>query len=180
MMVTGVCIVLCLPAVAESGAALSVHLARTLQPWGDHGVNDVEVRQTRDCTETPRDYGELSAPSEAGRREILDMVFGLEGLQAGLVTMFFSAWHKAEGGGRFHHEATARWIHRFPGEGLPRTRTRGGDLEIITALDAAPARATQQQLVRGRDLDAAQAENQARSVIDWVPYLRDERNSALG
>jgi len=112
--------------------------------------------------------------TEEKRQQIVDRVFGDEGLKPGLVKMFLDPHHQAEPGGEFDPESTTRWMRYFVREGLKRTRARGDDLQIITTLCGPPAWATKQKFLRGRDLDPARKYDLAKYMVDWVRYLREQ------
>ncbi len=151
-----------------------VDFSKHVRDWDGFGVNYVEVAQSVDYTQDPQEYGGLSLLTEEERQQIIDMVFGDDGLKPGLVKMFLDPHHQREPGGPFDHESTTRWMRRFVREGLKRTRTRGDDLTIITTLYGPPPWATKQKLMRGRDLDPDRKYDLARYMVDWVRYLREE------
>jgi hypothetical protein len=159
-------------AALSAQSQVKVDFASKLHAWDGFGVNYVEVPQTRDYASNPQEYGGLGKLSEAKRLQMLDQIFGEDGLQPGLVKMFLDVWHQAEPGGPFDHEKTTQWMRYFVREGLKRTRARGADFEIVTTLYGPPAWATRQKFVRGRDLDPAQAENLGRYLISWIQYLK--------
>jgi hypothetical protein len=151
-----------------------VDFSKHVRDWDGFGVNYVEVAQSVDYTQDPQEYGGFSLLTEEKRQQIVDMVFGDEGLRPGLVKMFLDPHHQAEPGGEFDHETTTRWMRYFVREGLNRTRARGDDLTIITTLYGPPAWATRQRFLRGRDLDPARQYDLARYMVDWVRYLREQ------
>jgi hypothetical protein len=158
----------------EPGVDAAVDFSNPIREWDGFGVNYVELAQSPDYDEWPQEYGGFSLLSEEERQEILDMIFGEEGLEPAIVKMFLDPFHQEAPGGPFDHERTTRWMRRFVREGLKRTRARGADLQIITTLYGPPAWATKQRIVRGRDLDPEQMEDLARYMADWVRYLREE------
>lgn len=153
---------------------LRVDFADRRQVWDGFGVNYVEVPQTRDYKTRPQEYGGLSLLAEEKRQRMMDEIFGADGLRPGVVKMFLDVWHQERAGGPFDHETTTKWMRYFVREGLNRTRSRGGSLEVITTLYGPPAWATRQKFVRGRDLDPAQAENLGRYLVDWIQFLRQK------
>lgn len=101
------------------------------------GVNHVETGQTRDSDEWPQDYGGFSTLTERQRQEILDLVFGEDGLKPGIVKMFIDLFHKGmdkgandsdeamkAGSSRHTHERTRKWVRCFVREGSRRTGGR--------------------------------------------------------
>lgn len=151
-----------------------VDFARKLQPWDGFGFNYVETCQTRDYSKDPQEYGGFSLLSEEERQQIIDMVFGEDGLKVGVVKMFYDPFHQAEAGGKFDHETTTNWLRYFAREGLKKTREGGRDLSIITTLYGPPAYMTKQKVMRGRDLDPAHKRDLALYLVDWVKFLRQK------
>ncbi|MBP7051549.1 MAG: hypothetical protein KBE65_11085 [Phycisphaerae bacterium] len=151
-----------------------VDFSKHVRDWDGFGVNYVEVAQAIDYAKDPQEYGGLSLMTEEQRQQVIDMVFGEDGLKPGLVKMFLDPHHQREPDGPFDHETTTRWMRYFVREGLKRTRARGDDLTIITTLYGPPAWATKQKFMRGRDLDPDRKLDLARYMIDWVRYLRDQ------
>jgi len=151
-----------------------VDFSKQVRPWDGFGVNYVEVAQAIDYTQDPQEYGGFSLLTDEKRQQIVEMVFGDDGLKPGLVKMFLDPHHQREPGDPFDHETTTRWMRYFVREGLKRTRARGDDLTIITTLYGPPAWATKQKLMRGRDLDLTRKYDLARYMVDWVRYLREE------
>ncbi|MEZ5356499.1 MAG: hypothetical protein R2762_28020 [Bryobacteraceae bacterium] len=165
---------------------VSVHFDKKIRLWDGFGVNYVETAQTRDYRKQPQEYGGFSTLSEQKRAEILDLLFGPDGLKPGLLKMFLDPFHEGmtiEGNdnsdprnldqSRFDHETTTKWMRLFAKEGLRRQRARGADLEIITTLYGPPAWTTKQKFLRGRDIDPNQMEEIAEYIAAWVKYLRD-------
>lgn len=150
----------------------SVDFSHALRSWDGFGVNYVETAQTPDYSADPQEYGGFSLLSESDRQEILDLVFGEDGLRPGLVKMFLDPFHQTEPGGDFDHERTTRWMRHFVRGGLERTKSRGEDLTIITTLYGPPAFVTRQKFIRGRDLDPSRMQDLADYVTDWVRYLK--------
>ncbi|KPL11504.1 MAG: hypothetical protein AMS23_05980 [Bacteroides sp. SM1_62] len=150
-----------------------------ISDWDGFGFNYVETAQTRDYSGYQQDYGGFSRLSENQKQEILDMIFGKEGLQVQIVKMFLDPYHQPEPDGAFNHERTTRNMLYFVDEGLKLTRDRGDELEIITTLYGPPAWATKQKIIGGRDLDEQQIPNLCRYMTKWVEYLV-ERNNPMG
>lgn len=144
-----------------------------LQDWDGFGFNYVETAQTRDYGNWRQDYGGFSLLTDGQKQEILDLVFGKEGLQVQIVKMFLDPWHQKEAGGAFDHESTTEHMRYFVKTGLDMTRLRGDDLEIITTLYGPPAWATIQDSIGGRDIDTTQFANLNHYMVHWVKYLKD-------
>jgi len=151
-----------------------VDFANTLQDWDGFGINYVEVAQTMDYEKDPQEYGGFSRLNEKQRQELLDMVFGDDGLKVNIIKMFFDPFHQKEPGGEFDHETTTKWMRYFAHQGIAKTRERGGqDIEIITTLYGPPAWSTKQKILRGRDMDPKYYNDVALYMIDWVRYLKE-------
>ena len=174
-------------AQAPAATEMTVDFAQPIRVWDGFGVNYVQVAQTRDYKKWPQEYGGFSTLNETQRRQILDMIFGEDGLKPGLLKMFLDPYHEGLteadndnndpnviNPSRFDHKTTTEWMRYFAREGLARTRARGADLEIITTLYGPQPWATKQKFVRGRDLDPRMKEEVAEYMIAWVKFLREE------
>ena len=168
---------------ATLGIEVSVDFSKPVRAWDGFGVNYVEAAQTRDYKTDPQEYGGFSLLPEPERQRIIDLIFGPDGLQPGLLKMFLDPFHEPENDNdnpnvidmsKFDHETTTKWLRYFAREGLKKTHERGGDLSIITTLYGPPAWATVQKFVRGRDLDPAYKKEVAEYMISWVKYLREQ------
>ncbi len=161
-----------------------VDFNRKLRDWDGFGVNYVETCQTPDYSANPQDYGGFSTLSGEKRQEILEMIFGEDGLKPGIIKMFLDPFHQAEdrqnGPGpdqidmaNYDHETTTGWMRYFAKKGLELTRSRGSDLSIITTLYGPPGWMTKQKFVRGRDLDPEYRLELAKYFVSWVKFLRE-------
>ena len=157
-----------------SSVRTEVYFDQKIREWDGFGFNYVETAQTMDYDKDPQEYGGFSLLDETERQEIIDLIFGEEGLKVGLVKMFYDPWHQAEPGGPFDHKKSTQYMRMFVREGLKKTRDRGADLQIITTLYGPPAWATKQKFLRGRDLDPAMKDDLCTYMIDWIKYLREE------
>ena len=168
---------------------VTIDFDRHLREWDGFGVNYVETSQTRDYSEWSQDYGGFSQLSESDRREVIELIFGEDGLKPGITKMFLDIWHEGDtledndnndpwklNMQQFNHEKTTEWMRYFNQEGLKTTRDRGGDLKTLTTLYGPPQWATMQGYVNGRDLDPAMQEELAEYMVSWVKYLREEAN----
>lgn len=162
---------------------LSVDFDDHLREWDGFGVTYVETAQTRDYEAWPQEYGGFSLLSNEERGEILDLIFGEDGLRPSLTKLFLDVWHEPTNDNddpysldrdAFDHERTTRWLRYFNREGLRRVRAWGGDLTMLTTLYGPPAWATEQGFILGRDIDPAHYEEVAEYVAAWVKYLREE------
>ena len=151
-----------------------VHFDEMIRDWDGFGFNYVETAQTINYDEDPQEYGGFSLLNETQKKEIIDMIFGEDGLKIGLIKMFCDPWHQPEPGGPFDHKKTTENMRYFVREGLKTTRSRGADLEIITTLYGPPPWATKQKFLRGRDFDPEMKDELCNYLIDWAKFLRDE------
>jgi hypothetical protein len=156
------------------GCPATVDFSKTLRDWDGFGFNYVETAQTIDYNVDAKDYGGFSLMDQKSREEIIELVFGKEGLKPGLVKMFLDPFHQAGPDAPYEHEMSTRNMRMFIRMGLDKTRSMGGDLQIITTLYGPPAYMTLQKAMRGRDLDPAHKTDLAEYLIDWVKYLKEK------
>lgn len=162
-----------------SGCPATVDFSRPLRDWDGFGFNYVETAQTIDYNVDAKDYGGFSIMTEQSKKEIIDLVFGEEGLKPGLVKMFLDPFHQNSPGEKFDHERSTSNMRMFVRMGLEKTRQRGSDLQIITTLYGPPAYMTLQKVMRGRDLDPAHKSDLANYMIDWARFLKEKENFPL-
>lgn len=171
---------------AAADVTAQVDFGRKLQAWDGFGINYVEVAQTRDYQKQPQEYGGFSTLTEEKRKQILDMIFGPEGLRPSLIKMFLDPWHegvtRAQQDNRdphvidqskFDHARYTKWMRYFVHNGLERLRAQRIEPKLITTLYGPPAWGTRQQFMRGRDIDMSMKEEIGEYMIAWVKYLRD-------
>lgn len=156
------------------GADVQVKFDQKIRDWDGFGFNYVETAQTPDYDKFPQEYGGFSLLDENEKAEIIDLIFGKNGLKVGLVKMFYDPFHQTEPGGAYDHETTTKYMREFVRKGLAKTRSWGGDLNIITTLYGPPAYMTLQKVIRGRDLNPEYKEDLADYLVSWVKFLRDE------
>lgn len=75
-----------------------VDFSGKLHLWDGFGVNYVETSQTFDYEKWSQDYGSFSILSEDSKKEIIDLIFGENGLQPDLVKMFLDPLHQDKQG----------------------------------------------------------------------------------
>lgn len=165
-----------------------VDFSNHLHEWDGFGVNYVEEAQYRNYNrikKDPQEYGGFSLLSQEEREEILEMIFGEEGLKPAMTKMFLDSFHQEEENqnspgpnnlelSNYDHETTTKWMRYFNREGLKRTRARGDDLQILVTLYGPPGWMTKQGFTRGRDLDPEYREECAKYMISWAKFLREE------
>lgn len=163
-------------------AAARVDFDKILRSWDGFGVNYVETSQTRDYASSPQDYGGFGSLSEPKRREVVERVFGDDGLCPGVVKVFLDPFHQREqpygseliDQSQYDHESTTRWQRYFLTEGLERTRARGDGLQVLVGMYGPPAWMTKQKQVRGRDLADRHRDAYAKYLVAYAHYLRTE------
>ena len=71
-----------------------VHFDEKIRPWDGFGFNYVETAQTMDYETDQQEYGGFSLLDKKDKQEIIELIFGEDGLKVGLVKMFHDQWHK--------------------------------------------------------------------------------------
>jgi len=169
-----------------------VFFDQTLRDWDGFGFNYVESAHFVNSKLGPektqkwwaevhpgvktftQEYGGFSLLDESEKNEIVELVFGENGLKPGIVKMFLDAKHQKEPGGEYEHETTTSYMREFVKKGLKVTRDRGADFQIITTLYGPPGFMTKQKADRGRDLDPKMRDDLALYMIDWVKFLKEK------
>jgi hypothetical protein len=153
-----------------------VDFSDKLQQWDGFGVNYVETSQTFDYEKWPQDYGGFSFISNEDKKEIIELIFGDDGLQPDLVKMFLDPLHQKNEDGPFDHETSTVNMRYFVKEGQKLSQKREQNLSIITTLYGPPGFMTRQKQTRGRDLDPAYHDQLANYLLSWVRFLREKEN----
>ena len=99
-----------------------VDFSEKILDWDGFGFNYVEAAQSRNYDKNPQDYGGFKLLNKQQKEEILDLVFGDQGLQVQIVKMFLDPYHQDEPGGDFNHEKTTANMREFVEGGLELTR----------------------------------------------------------
>ncbi|MDF1512856.1 MAG: hypothetical protein P1S60_03495, partial [Anaerolineae bacterium] len=162
-----------------------VDFSKPIRLWDGFGINYVEAAQTRDYDADPQEYGGFSLLTEGQRQEIIDLIFGEQGLKPGVVKLFLDSFHQEEPAGDYQlhdmvinldaydHEKPTRWMRYFVREGLKATRAWGGDLDMLVTLYGPPGWMTLQKIVRGRDINPELKIEVAKYLVSWAKYLRE-------
>lgn len=176
------------PLPAQPASVVRVAFDRPLRTWDGFGVNYVQAAQTPDPLTTPQDFGGASVLTEAQRREVIDLIFGDDGLQPDLLKMWILPFHERENddanpdttdAARFDVAGPTRWMRWFAREGLAATRARGGDLQILATLYGPPGWMTTQRTLRGRDLDPAMDLELAEYLAAYVSAMQRDEGLAV-
>ncbi len=147
-----------------------------LRVWDGFGFNYVETAQTYDYENNPQDYGGFSFLDESQKHEIIELVFGDNGLRPSIVKMFLDPLHQTKEGGAYNHKQTTSNMRYFVKEGIKLSQIRNEEIQLISTLYAPPAYITKQNVMRGRDLDPSQIDNLIHYMVDWVDFLKNEEN----
>ena len=73
---------------------LAIDFDTHLRDWDGFGVNYVETAQTRDYDEWPQEYGSFSLLNDQQRKEIMQLIFGEDGLKPAMTKLFLDCWHE--------------------------------------------------------------------------------------
>jgi hypothetical protein len=148
-----------------------IDFSEKLFEWDGFGFNYVEAAQTRDYKESPQDYGGFSYLSPEKKEEVLNLIFGNEGLKVQIIKMFLDPYHQDQPGGAFDHEWTTRNMREFVRKGIDLTKKNNDKIEIITTLYGPPAWASKQKFIGGRDLDTTMILPLCDYLVHWTDYL---------
>jgi hypothetical protein len=173
----------CSPPVTASLQATEVIVAfdRHVRDWDGFGAHYVEVRHTRDYDEWPQDYGGFKYLTEQEKQEVMDLLFGDDGLRINVLKMFLDPYHEPTPDNDdhnvinmagFQHARTTENMRYFARQALHRTRARGEEMQVLAGLYGAPGWAVKQG-DWGRDLIPGQKYELAEYMIAWAKYLRD-------
>lgn len=149
-----------------------VDFGKTMQEWDGFGFNYVENCQSRDIDSFQQDLGGFSQLGEPAKKEIIEAVFGEEGLAIPIIKMFLDPWHQRSEHGPFDHTSTTKNMLEFVERGLALTQQQGNELTVITTLYGPPPWATLQNHIGGRDLDSNKFTELADYLIHWAMFLR--------
>lgn len=154
----------------------SVDFSVKLREWDGFGINYVQTASTYDFKARPQDYGGFSFLNEKQRQEILDMIFGAEGLQPSILKMFMDPLHQPLPGGDYDHATSTEWMRYFAREGIKRTMVRNEKLQVITTMYGPMSWATKQKSLNGRDLDISMFPYVADYMVHWIQWLKKTEN----
>lgn len=165
---------------------ITIDFQNHVRDWDGFGVNYVETAQTRDYKSWAQDYGGFSILSEEKRQEIIELIFGDDGLKPSITKLFLDPFHEGLSKQQndnadpyvlnesaFDHRSTTKWMLYFNREGLKKTRARNGTLQMITTLYGPAPWMTRQKFVLGPNLDPAEKYEVAEYMVGWVKYLVD-------
>ena len=162
-----------------------VDFKKKILDWDGFGFNYVETAQTPDYKADPQDYGGFSILNEDQQTEIIEAVFGEDGLKPSVIKMFLDPFHQTEDHinaapyqcidqRNYDHETTTKQMRKFVKAGLDLTKKSGRVLDIITTLYGPPAFMTVQKVMRGRDLHPDYKVELAKYMVSWAQYLKGQ------
>lgn len=162
-----------------SSTRTEVHFEDALRDWDGFGFNYVEEAQFRDIDKDRQDYGGFSYLNADKKNEIIDLIFGKDGLQPGLIKMFLDPFHQSEANGQYKHTLTTSNMLDFVLKGQANYKNQGKSFDIITTLYGPPAYMTQQKVLRGRDLNPDYEDALSAYLVDWARFLVKEKKLPL-
>ncbi len=163
----------------------SVNFDKKVSDWDGFGFNYVETAQAIDYTTDPQDYGGFSIITKEEQEQIMQLVFGKDGLKPSTVKMFLDPFHQTEENinkdgvenidqSNYDHETTTKQMRHFVKRGLEITREDGRDLEIVTTLYGPPPFMTKAKVMRGRDLQPKYEQELSKYMAAWAQYLKND------
>jgi len=166
---------------------INIRFDRPVREWHGFGVNYVETAQTRNYALYRQDYGGFSFASAASRQQIMELIFGENGLRPGLTKLFLDPFHEGETKADndnddpmiidldgFDHQTTTRWIRYFNREGLRMMQEWGGSFTSIATLYGPAPWMTRQKYLLGRDADPEERTEMAEYMASWALYLKNK------
>ena len=112
---------------------IHIRFDRPLGEWQGFGVNYVESAQTRDYSLYQQDYSVVSFASEESRQQVMEMIFGKDGLRPGLTKLFPDPFHEGLSKDENDNKDPMR-IRYFNREGLKMMNQWGGSFTSIATL----------------------------------------------
>ena len=162
-----------------------VDFNRKVLDWDGFGFNYVETAQTKDYTTDPQDYGGFSILSKEKQEEILQLVFGKNGLRPSVIKLFldpFHQTHEKENGTNisdidpvnYDHVTYTKQMLFFVKRGMELAKEQKQELSFLTTLYGPPAFMTKQKTLRGLNLDENYKLELAKYIVSWAEFLRKE------
>ena len=164
---------------------IDIRFDRPIRPWHGFGVNYVQSAQTRNYNLYQQDFSGFSFASQETRDQVMEMIFGEDGLRPGLTKLFLDPFHEGmtkEGNDNadpmkidlegYDHEWTTTWIRYFNREGLKMMKKWGGSFISIATLYGPAPWMTRQKYLLGRDVDPDEKYEVAEYMASWAKYLR--------
>lgn len=145
-----------------------------LRDWDGFGINYVECAQTFNYEKYAQDYGGFDVLSKKDKKEIINLVWGEDGLRPNIIKMFQDPLHQKEQNGKYDHATTTGSMRYFAREGNKLAKKHGDPLSVITTLYGPPAYITKQNLLRGRDLHPEHKVDLCNYMISFARFLKEK------
>lgn len=158
---------------------VQINFDQPLREWDGFGVTYVQTAHTGDYNAYPQEYGGFSLLDSTKKTEIIDLIFGENGLKPGIAKIFLDPLHQSDPGGNYNHELSTRYLFEFYQMGLEKMKTYNGNLTFLTTLYGPPSYMTMQKKMRGRDFDTSQKQNLLNYFISWSDFLVREKKFPL-
>ncbi|MBN2727681.1 MAG: hypothetical protein JXR53_00500 [Bacteroidales bacterium] len=158
---------------------VQVDFDQHLALWDGFGVTYVQTAHTSNYEKYPQEYGGFSLLKEIQKEEIIEMIFGEDGLKPGIAKIFLDPLHQENPQGEYNHELSTKYVLDFYRRGLERMKVDKRSLSMITTLYGPPAYMTRQKEMRGRDFDFRFTNELVEYCVDWTRFLREEQKMPL-
>ena len=158
---------------------VQVNFDQPLREWDGFGVTYVQTAHTGDYKKYPQDYGGFSLLDSTKKAEIIDLIFGNDGLKPGIAKIFLDPLHQSVQRGNYNHELSTRYLFEFYQMGLEKMKSDNGNLAFLTTLYGPPAYITLQNQMRGRDFDIKKKQDLLDYFTSWSAYLVNEMKFPL-
>lgn len=158
---------------------VQVDFDQHLANWDGFGVTYVQTAHTSNYSKYPQEYGGFSILDEKQKEEIVEMIFGNDGLKPGIAKIFLDPLHQNKRGGNFNHKLSTEYVLDFYQRGLAISENNGRSLSMISTLYGPPAFMTKQKEMRGRDFDFSFADDLVDYCVDWTRFMREEQKLPL-
>ncbi len=157
-------------------AFAKIDFDNTEQVWDGFGVNYVESCQTPDYKNNPQDLGGFLILDKSQKQQVVELVFGEDGLRPSIIKMFLDPWHLSKKDAEYNHKWSTKNMRNFVRQGLKKANSLNDSIQIITTLYGPPAFMTQHNDPANSVLNPAYKKDMAMYMIDWVKYLKNEEN----
>jgi hypothetical protein len=158
---------------------VQVNFDQPLREWDGFGVTYVQTAHTTDYHKYPQEYGGFSLLDESEKAEIIDLIFGKNGLKPGIAKIFLDPLHQSAPGDKYNHELSTQYMLEFYQMGLDEIKAYNSTLTFITTLYGPPPFMTLQKKMRGRDFDERKKQDLLDYFTNWSEYLVNEMKFPL-
>jgi|GEM_PF-325546 len=165
-----------IPLKAQFGnnkAFATIDFGNTLHEWDGFGFNYVESCKTLDYENDPQDLGGFTILNHEQKHQVIELIFGQDGLRPSTIKMFLDPWHLEKRGGHYNHEWSTKNMRYFVQHGLKTAHAIGDSLQIITTLYGPPPFMTKHNSPSTSVLNPDYKKDLAMYMIDWLHYLKE-------